>query len=77
MPREDIDRRIVSQLRVGKHKVRFLAAANADISPPLLLLLLSCIFMYITLCTWRASVGKHGVYVWVMVTEWRWYGAAW
>jgi len=28
-----------------------------------------CIFMYIALCTRRESVGKHGVYVWVMV--WR------
>jgi len=27
----------------------------------------SCIFMYVALCTRRESVGKHGVYVWVMV----------
>lgn len=61
---ESIDRCIVLRVRVGKHELRFLAAAVAPIGAPPAA---PRIFMYVTLCTRRESVGKHGTCVRVMV----------
>lgn len=59
---EGIDRCIVLRVRVGKHELRFLAAGYTDI--PLLPLVYLRMSHY---AHQRESVGKHGVYVWVMV----------